>query len=287
MLIRPRTEIRMEAVSDDLLELVVASGEAQFEVVPSKRRLFRVRMNDLRVEVLGTSFTVTQDQNRSRIDVHSGRVAVYQGRNRHELGENMTFTFDGERTVVEGGTRETETEVSRVKRRRRRGARRNKARAGKRRSTRSWKRLAKDGDLHAAYAAMNTPETGPVRDETQELMLAADVARLTGHPREATGYLERVVERHREHPRAVLAAFTLGRILRRELDLPLRAAEAFRTAYSLEPTGSLAEDALAKEIECLVQGGLTKEAQTRAEIYVRRFPEGRKLKTVKRLSGVR
>lgn len=300
-LVRPRTQIRMEALSDDLLELVMDAGEARFEVQPNPGRLFRVMTESLRIEVLGTSFTVAEEADATRVTVHSGRVAVYRGQNRHELGSGMTLSFDGRRVVVEGAQTEVEVEkdaetdegarvqegaeakVQKKPRPRKKRARRSRAKVL---SKSRWKRLAKDGEFQAAYEAMSAEADRAVRDETQELMLAADVARLTGHPREAVEYLEQVVDRHRGHPRALLAAFTLGRILQHELDDPEEAATAFRNAYELGPGSSLAEDALAHEVECWAQAGRRQRARQRAKAYLERYPDGRKLRQVKRLGGL-
>ena len=49
-------------------------------------------------------------------------------------------------------------------------------------------------------------------DRVDDLMLAADAARLSGRPEAALRYLEQVSERHGDDPRAALAAFTIGRI---------------------------------------------------------------------------
>ncbi len=274
-LIKPRTQLTMEALSDDLLELTMASGEARFDVQPNPRRLFRVRTEDLRIEVLGTSFTVTAEEGSTRVLVHRGRVAVYQGQNRHELASGMSFSFDGERAIVEGQPEETPVKQKRSRRHRVR-----------RSVDKSWKKLAKEGDLPAAYQAMSSGRTKIVEDATDDLMLAADVARLTGHPREAAQYLDQVVARHQSHPRAVLAAFTLGRILQHELDDPGRAAAAFHSAYALAPSGSLGEDALAHEIECWAQAGVADRAKARAEEYLQRYPDGRKQKQVRRMGGL-
>jgi transmembrane sensor len=137
----------------------------------------------------------------------------------------------------------------------------------------TWTQLAKAGDYKAAYQAFQTqsqPLTGP-----EELMLAADSARLSGHAAEAIPHLSRV---YRDFPRdaqAPLAAFTLGRILADQLGRPSQAAEAFRAARGLSATGPLASDAMAREVECLVQAGNGSQAREVAGSYLKLFPRGR------------
>ena len=276
VLVRPRTQLRLEASSEDLVELTLASGEARFEVQRNPRRLFRVRTTDLRVEVLGTKFAVSADpEGAERVRVYEGRVAVFVGDERHELGPKMRLTYDGERTIVEDDAPSPPPTRKRAKRRR----------AARRRAPTAlhvpadWQDLAEDGRYDDAYEAMQGAVVRPV--DTAELMLAADVARLSGHPRQATEFLERVVA-VRGDPRALLAAFTLGRILQRELDEPRRAAEAFHVAWSLAPSGSLAEDALAHEAECWARAGVEDAAKARAEQYLRQYPDGRRAAAMRR-----
>ena len=126
----------------------------------------------------------------------------------------------------------------------------------------------------------------PVGDAPGQLLLAADVARLSGHPADAVPYLERFLARHGKDPRAALTAFTLGRVLLEDLGRPSRAASAFARARRLAPEGELAEDALAREVESWSRAGRAKEASSRAQQYVARYPRGRRLRMVKKLGGV-
>lgn len=300
-LLEPRTELRMEAFSEDLLELALAAGEARFDVTPSSRRLFRVRTTNLRIEVLGTAFTVANDRDgaEEHVRVHEGRVAVYLDGNRHELSAKMSLSWDGERAVIEHEADETaelaeDPAPKKKRKKRRRRARRRRLRRKARAAVdvtpaievkKRWEELAQDGRFDAAYEELTETKESPKRTDSRALMLAADVARLSGHPREAVEYLEVVVRDHRSHPRALLASFTLGRILMRELDDPRRAADAFRTARELGPRGSLAEDALAHEAECRANAGQKARAASLAREYLEKYPDGRKSTAMRRLNG--
>ncbi len=281
-LMQPRTEVRVEASQEDLLELSLAAGEARFEVVPSDTRLFRVRAQDLYVEVIGTSFTVAvRPEDEVDVSVHEGRVAVFAGDNRYELGRDMKLAFVAGRVVVdEAAVDEVEPapEPKKAKKRRRRVRKKKQAQKKER-----WTALAEDGKFDDAFDALDRTPRAP--RGTKDLMLAADVARLSGHPRDAARYLKLVVDRHPNHPRALVAAFTLGRLWQNELKEPRRAAEAFAKARALGPTGSLAEDALAHEAECWALAGERDKAKDRASTYLARYPEGRKVKSMRRLVG--
>jgi transmembrane sensor len=150
----------------------------------------------------------------------------------------------------------------------------------------SWRALAQDGDYSGAYKLMQSNWSSVVHDEPGDLLLAADVARLGGHPDRAIGPLQRVVEKHASDSRAPLAAFTLGRTLLDQLGRPREAASAFATARRLEPRGAMAQDALAREVESWSRAGEASLARERAEQYVSLYPKGRRLGAVRRLGGL-
>src|SRR5262249_44492890 len=113
-----------------------------------------------------------------------------------------------------------------------------------------------------------------------------DVMRLSHHPDEAVAPLRQILDEHADDPRAPLAAFTLGRMFLDELDRPRDAADAFATCQRLAPDGALAEDALAREVEAWASAGEAVAAKLLAERYVRKFPDGRKLRSVRKLGGL-
>jgi transmembrane sensor len=125
-----------------------------------------------------------------------------------------------------------------------------------------------------------------VRNTPADLMLAADVARLSGHSGQAVGPLQQVVSQHAGDPRAPLAAFTLGRVLLDELGRPGQAAGAFAKARRLAPGGALAQDALAREVESLAKAGQAVAARERALEYVQSYPNGLRIQSVRRYGGL-
>src|SRR4030095_2480411 len=71
-----------------------------------------------------------------------------------------------------------------------------------------WKALAAQGKHREAYDALGSLSPTQLRNP-EELLMAADTARLSGHPSRAVPFLERVLSQFRRDPRAPLAAFTL------------------------------------------------------------------------------
>jgi transmembrane sensor len=78
----------------------------------------------------------------------------------------------------------------------------------------------------------------------------------------------------------------MGRILLERLGQPTEAAEAFALARRLAPQGSLAQDALAREVEAWSKAGHPDEAYQRARQYVTSYPQGRRLRAVQLYGGL-
>ena len=147
----------------------------------------------------------------------------------------------------------------------------------------SWRDDANRGAYAAAWLGL--VRAAPL-DRMEDLLLAGDVARLSGHPDAAVAQLARAVERHPDDPRAPLAAFTLGRVHLEDLGSPRDAAQAFAHARALAPSGPLAEDALAREVEAWSRAGETETARARAVTYGERYPKGRRAHAVRRFGGL-
>lgn len=150
----------------------------------------------------------------------------------------------------------------------------------------AWRALADEGRFDDGYAMLLADRAALASDDVETLMAAADCARLSGHPGEALAYLHRASEVGAHDARAPMVAFTLGRVLLAQLDRPREAAEEFARARALSPSGSLASDALAREVEAWSRAGEPARARERAEEYVRLYPEGVRAAAVRRLGGL-
>lgn len=253
----------------------VAKGGARFFVTKNATRVFRVEAGDVAVEVLGTQFAVERIERRVRISVYEGRVRVLWEHSETELSSGGTGLFPPEEPTALTPSEKQEPSP-------RKKASSNRASA----SEPSWKDLAQDGDYQEAYEALARGAPASMRDEPGDLLLAADVKRLSHHAAEALVPLRKIVADHRDDPRAQLAAFTLGRVLLDELGRPNEAAQAFADAEALLPNGALAEDAVAREVEAWSRAGDATRARVVAEDYLKRYPEGRKRRSVRRFGGL-
>jgi transmembrane sensor len=267
-------------------------GHARFLV--DEARPLRIAAGTVILEARAARFGVSVDRERVAIKVDEGRVVVLEGERRTELGVGDA-TFPAQ-AVLPAASNTSPAPVGPASP----SASMSAERSGAPRATvaapaveepaplaprrPSWRELAADGDYDRAHAALaNDPR--PPADVTQ-LLLAADVARLSHHPAEALAPLHRILDEHAADPRAQLAAFTLGRVLLDELGRPSEAAAAFVRAEALAPGGPLSEDAVAREIEAWSRAGETTRARARAEDYLRRFPDGRRARSVRRFGGL-
>jgi transmembrane sensor len=243
---------------------VLRAGGARFSVPHDPLRPFVVAARDVVIEDLGTTFTVRYvAADRLSIAVEEGRVRV-RG--------NGTDTEVTAGAKLEVPVAPPAAESARP------------APASAPASVPSWRRLAERGQYEEAQRALRKAGAGAVRDDTAELLLAADAARLSGHPAEAVPYLERIVRGHARDPRAGLVAFTLGRVLLDELGRPREAIEAFARARAAG--GPLAEDALAREVEAVSRAGDVARCRELALLYQRLYPNGRRAKAVSRFGGI-
>ena len=278
------------AASPSAVEVSLRSGSAEFEITPNPRRQFIVHAGIAEISVLGTHFRVTREAPRVRVEVTRGRVAVHFAGGARQLtaGESSWFppaepTSEDTPPMVPvatpnlGGTAASAVASATAPV----PNPSSEALASRRR----FLDHATRREYPEAYSVLErAPEV--VGNAPEDLMLAADAARFSNHPAQATRFLERVTRGHPQDSVAPLAAFTLGRIYLSQLGQPAKAADAFALSLKLAPTGSLAEDALAREVEAAQLAGQPSRAHDLAEQYARRYPSGRRLASVRKLGGL-
>lgn len=239
------------------------TGGARFAVPHDTHRPFVVTAGDVTIEDLGTTFVVRYlSPERLSIAVEEGRVRVRARGTDTEVSAGASLEVPVSAAAV--APRKPQQASSPM--------------------ASSWRRLAERGQYEEAQSALRKAGPAAVRDDTADLLLAADAARLSGHPAEAVPYLERVLRGHARDPRAGLAAFTLGRVLLDELGRPSEAVEAFARARS--SGGPLAEDALARQVEALSRAGEVTRSRELALLYRQLYPDGRRARAVSRFGGL-
>lgn len=258
-----QTRVEIMETLPERITYEVKAGQARFDVTRNEQRVFRVRCGDVTVEVLGTSFEVELDGARTRVAVLRGKVGVFFFDRYEELSAGEAGWFPRAEWLAQPEPAEAPPPRARSS------------------TLRTWREPAERGEFEHAYELLAKTRK-PVADDVEELMLAADTARLSGHAAQAVPYLRRVMNEHAEDSRAPLAAFTLGSVLMQQLGQPRDAEAAYGRARALSRNSPLAEDALARQVEAAHRAGDAARARELAREYVEAYPSGRRVRTVRR-----
>jgi hypothetical protein len=148
-----------------------------------------------------------------------------------------------------------------------------------------WRSLAREGRFGEAYRVLSQTDLAEPLSAVDDLLLAGDAARLSGHPKEAVPYYRDALARAGTGSRAHLAGLTLGRTLLHQIGDAQGAAQAFARAYAAAPHGPLAEEALAGEVEAWARAGDRQRTQESAQKYMAAFPHGRRVRDVERFGA--
>ncbi|MBN2528543.1 MAG: FecR domain-containing protein [Deltaproteobacteria bacterium] len=239
----------------------ISSGSVRFETEPTVNRKLVVRVGSLMIEDIGTVFTVeTLSEDHVRVSVSEGRVKVSWPSGRAELKAGSDGTFPSgaveENRVISGksDTREPSQPIE------------------------DWRTAARDGRNQLALQLIDA-QPKVVQNRVDDLLLAADVMRLTRNPERAASYLSRVVRQFPQSTRRTAAAFTLGKVYLNELGNAGAAASMF--AIAAQNSSPLAEEAMAREAEAWYRAGNSKRANRAVQRYLNQFPNGARADSVR------
>lgn len=276
----PTSRLLAKTVSPRLVELELLAGSARFDVTPDREREFRVNAGRVAIVVVGTKFSVERHNERTAVAVQHGRVRVEWERG-HQLlqpGERGIFPpFEAAAEAVPVRSPEAPNPAA---------APSVRPRVLPARSRADWRVPARRGEFAVAYRMLSDRSRPVTPANVDDLLLAADVARKSGHAPDSVSYLERALALHAGDARSAVVAFTLGRVRLADLNDPEGAALAFARARAAAPQGPLAEDALAREVEARSRSGDRLRARALAEEYVKLWPSGSRMAAVRHFGGL-
>ncbi len=293
-IVRKRTAstIVSDLSSSKDVSLVLEHGDAEFDVPYNATREWSVSAGNVRVQVLKATFGLSIEEAKVTVRSIVGSVIVsWNGREeeiaagqsrsygRGTLNDNAKFRIPTPgRLVQDAGVVDSSIGTTHSGRPRESDS--------IRKGRDNWREHAQAGRYDKAYSELSSTGQSKVRGTIDDLLLAADAARLTGHPLAASQYLQKVVMGFSDDPRASLAAFTQGNLLLRQLNQPSKAAMVFAKAGRLSGSEVLAQDALAREVEAWKKAGKDGEAKRAAERFVKMYPKGRRLRAVRKYGGL-
>ena len=269
------SEVSVTSSSQTRTEVAVRRGGGRFDVKRNPGRLFRVTAGAVTVDVLGTRFSVRHEGDEVHVSVERGRVRVRSPRGEQVLGEGEASAFP-ERAIGAPIVPARPVPLPELE---------DPPSPEPMPAPPPQTVVTPPPSPSVPSPSAADSRLGAVRDAPDALLHAADVARSSGHPKEAVRLLERILKRYAADPRAQLAAFTLGRLYFDQLHQPRAADGAFARARALAPNGPLAEDALFHQIECADNSGDPDTARARAREYLRLYPTGSHVRSAQRIRG--
>jgi transmembrane sensor len=259
------SEVRVVEEQPSRVRVEAIRGRAHYSVVPNPGRSFEVASGSVTVRVVGTEFQVERREDKTFVEVSRGKVEVVwnggAGREFISAGESGSFPRPTEPIAIDEGLRPHDD-----------------ARAQS--PSLAYRARVGSHDFRGAYAILSR-HPALAGDTVKELLVAADVARLSEHPAEAVAYLQRIVREHPRDERAHQAAFTLGRTLS-GLGRTKEAMSMFGRVRSDWPGNPLAEDALVRQAEAAGALGDIATARRLAGEYERDYPNGQRRDEVRR-----
>lgn len=252
----PGASVKPLLSSNTRFELLLSRGSAEFSVTPGGPRRWLVEAGAASVEVVGTVFRVDRRDDRVLVSVSHGAVLV-RGENvpgwarRVSANESIEVPTHKATSALQPAVEAAPEPVAEPAS----TSAEPLPLAFVHRPPTRHKRAQHDAKVdepavappspHDSYAALGAQGLAleTLRATSIDRLLElADIARLSGHPRDAVAPLSRALEAFRTSPQAGLAAFTLGRVLLDQLGEPAAAAEAFERAITLRLPRALLAD---------------------------------------------
>lgn len=280
-----RTLLRVSTWTERRVVLVVERGEATFDVPHREGRAWVIAAGEFDVRVVGTRFVVKRELGVEgeavSVDVLRGRVEIVR-RDAPDAPRVLAAGESWRRGGVPGATsgtppsEEPDAAALALPTPAVSASAAEPLAAPSVAPSLSWEDLARARRYKDAYDALGPDgfarEMGSANAET--LFRLAEIARSSGHLRDADRAFDRLRRQFRGDSRAGLAAFELGRLRLDSLHDPAGAAAALADAVALAPGASFREDAEARRVQALDGRASIPACESARDAYLARYPSG-------------
>ncbi len=262
--------IRLIHVSPDKMDLEVTRGRVRFEVTKRPSRTFEVRAGEVRVQVLGTVFEVSRDNDIVKVEVFEGRVRVLrleQQERSLSAGETMTLPAVGAALADEVAPSVSMHQDS----------------ASSAPSERTTKKEHRPKATNSSGRERGeAEEVKPTRFAT--LVAQAEASLSRGELIEAERMYAQAADEGPDEAQRPVIIFRRALLLLQDLKQPRRAARIFAELDAEGTPRALREDAAAREVEAWAAAGELGLAKTKARAFIERFPDSYRKATVEKVS---
>jgi hypothetical protein len=276
------SRVRLAAIAPTQVRLELERGGLEADVTHVDGRSFVVAVGGVEVVVVGTHFEVQTDGEGAargiRVSVARGRVEVRRsGEPSRFLGAGESWSGPLVAPAVEPSAPVVAPRAVDA------GARPPVAAAPRFRLSRAFRDDFAMGRYADAWGELGPDDLADAARWAQpaDLFEVAQVARWTGHPREAADAFQALVQRAPNDGRAGVSALELGR-LRNDLGDAVGAVDAFEHAMELAPNATFREDAAARRIQALETSGDLAACAAARDEYLTTYPGGTHAVTVAR-----
>ena len=316
VVLTPGSRGRLRGVDKDGARVAIDQGTASFQVTPSHERRWWVEVGPFSVEVKGTVFTVDWDPSSERfsLTLRNGRVAVSGplpgGDIALHAGQRLSVNLPkaetliaeyGSESAADGGegalTSPASPLLSPPVPAPPPGVASSAASASsppaakahaKASGNRRWATQLATGDWNGILADVERSGIGVTLDTaaSEDLFDLATAARYRRRPDLARSALLALRSRFPDSPRALEAAFDLGRVEEARGSENERAIDWYDEYLARSPSGPYAAEALGRKMVLTDERNGHAAARPIAEEYLRRFPRGSYAGSARALLGV-
>jgi len=285
MLLEPGTRARIATTTTKGAELVLERGHAELHVVHKPGARWSFDAGPYRVAVTGTRFTVDwlADEERLEVVVTEGSVLVQAAGQQEGVGviagQRLVATARDRRfelAPIAGGNEPTPPAAQAPKPAMDPVRPLDSSQPASAAIEESWSKRVAAGDFSSVVKAAQAQGIDGVLGQAplSDLVALADAARYTGNTTVAEGALRAQRNRFAASSQARAAAFLMGRIAEDQKHDSGSALIWYDTYLKESPQGAFAAEALGRRLVLLERTAGKAAAQSSAQRYLQRFPDG-------------